>query len=104
MPEDTNLPGPHYALLEYARNMHQYTLELWLDLSRKLDSQNQQPNVPSAMPNGHADNAGQSGMTTESDLAESPQEWEGPLSPAASVAAYRTLVALSSVHAYDIAI
>lgn len=28
----------HYALLEYSRDMHQYTLELWMELSKKLEA------------------------------------------------------------------
>ncbi|CDO68257.1 hypothetical protein BN946_scf184842.g20 [Trametes cinnabarina] len=80
MPEDSSdQPGPHYALLEYARSMHQYTLELWLDLSRKLDAQNQPAGVPeSAMPNGLGRSASDDSMRSEgataSELAESPQD------------------------------
>ncbi len=28
---------PHYALLAYAQEMHQYTLELWMELTRKTE-------------------------------------------------------------------
>ncbi len=33
----------HFALLAYARDMHQYTLELWLDLNKKIDGHHALP-------------------------------------------------------------
>lgn len=80
--DDTNNAhaGPYYALLEYARNMHQYTLELWLELSKKLDAQGQF--VPPELPHGHPREDGHddgSHAAARSDRAsdidaESPQE------------------------------
>ncbi|KAI0755262.1 hypothetical protein C8Q80DRAFT_1266740 [Daedaleopsis nitida] len=41
MSEDIGASHPvHYALLAYARDMHQYTLELWTELSKKVDAAN----------------------------------------------------------------
>ncbi|KAI0328875.1 hypothetical protein GY45DRAFT_1372004 [Cubamyces sp. BRFM 1775] len=74
--------GPYFALLEYARNMHQYTLELWLELSKKLDAQGHF--VPPELRHGHPHNdegghddgshdAARSDGASDID-AESPQE------------------------------
>ena len=30
-----NSAHPHYALLAYAQEMHQYTLELWMEFTKK---------------------------------------------------------------------
>ncbi|KAI8978799.1 hypothetical protein BD414DRAFT_538715 [Trametes punicea] len=74
MPHDIR-NHPHYALLEYARNMHQYTLELWLELSKKLDVEQQGPGISSELPNGHFEDSEQSDRA--SDMAESPEEPQG---------------------------
>ncbi|KAH9851550.1 hypothetical protein C2E23DRAFT_886413 [Lenzites betulinus] len=76
MPQSTSIPTshPHFALVEYARDMHQYTLDLWLDLSKKLDAHDSRHPVPPALPS--RPNHGT--LRTDSDDvldAESPQEF-----------------------------
>ncbi|KAI0712554.1 hypothetical protein C8Q76DRAFT_797392 [Earliella scabrosa] len=39
MQDNMGSTHPHYALIEYARDMHQYTLELWMELSKKIDAE-----------------------------------------------------------------
>ncbi|KAI0357427.1 hypothetical protein OH77DRAFT_1519349 [Trametes cingulata] len=77
MPEDVSSTHPHYALLEYARDMHQYTLELWLELSKKLDAADHHQAVPPELPPRDRDSEDSPSARSEgsSDIdAESPQE------------------------------
>ena len=79
---------PHYALIEYARDMHQYTLELWMELSKKLDGVDHS-SVPMSQSGahsgpGHAHNSGDEDPSRgrpgsddhdrDSTEAESPQD------------------------------
>ncbi|OJT08077.1 hypothetical protein TRAPUB_1012 [Trametes pubescens] len=72
MPEPIGSNHPHFALLEYARDMHQYTLELWLDLSKKLDDGLP---VPPSLPRRHSTQAESPSDRPSSDFdTESPKE------------------------------
>ncbi|KAI0771181.1 hypothetical protein BD413DRAFT_64401 [Trametes elegans] len=65
-----------YALLEYARDMHRYTLELWLALSEKLDAA--PPAAPPAVPSDRPRQQPEGDMRPDarpSDVdADSPQD------------------------------
>ncbi|KAI0632437.1 hypothetical protein C8Q77DRAFT_1159069 [Trametes polyzona] len=73
MPEPFSNNHPHYALLEYARDMHQYTLELWHELSKKLDGGDQQHPVPPELPSRPNQSDSHSDRTSDIDV-ESPQD------------------------------
>ena len=64
---------PHYALLAYAQEMHQYTLELWLELSNKLDAQ-ERPTSNSERDSSNSVYEQPSRGGVASDDAESPQD------------------------------
>ncbi|KAI0647745.1 hypothetical protein C8Q79DRAFT_1008159 [Trametes meyenii] len=81
MPDQINGSHPHHALLEYARDMHQYTLELWLELSKKLDASGNGPQVVQPE-HGPSKDAAQSDQTNSDIDAESPQEFLRPGVPA----------------------
>ena len=78
MPEEVN--QPHYALLAYARDMHQYTLELWLELTKKLDGEDASsvPHHREGTDDDHAEEASQGAAASRpentSPEAESPQD------------------------------
>lgn len=68
MPEPIGANHPHFALLEYARDMHQYTLELW----KKLDDDHP---VPPSLPRRHSTQADSPSDRPNSDYdTESPKE------------------------------
>ncbi len=56
----------HVALLAYARDMHQYTLELWLDIHKKIDGDRDASSVPT-----HRDTA-QDGHHSDEDRVAGP--------------------------------
>ena len=78
MPEEVN--SPHYALRAYARDMHQYTLELWLELTKKLDGEDASsvPRHRKGIDDDHAAEASQGAAASRpentSPEAESPQD------------------------------
>ncbi|KAI0669211.1 hypothetical protein C8Q78DRAFT_1080503 [Trametes maxima] len=78
MPQQISGSHPHHALLEYARDMHQYTLELWLELSKKMhaSSSASQPVFPEHGPSKDAP------RPDRANSDESPQESFGSGIPA----------------------
>ena len=78
MQDNMGSTHPHYALIEYARDMHQYTLELWMELSKKIDAEGSR-SVPdtdaSATTNPGDEHAPRGGASSaDSTEAESPQD------------------------------
>ncbi|TBU61858.1 hypothetical protein BD310DRAFT_149375 [Dichomitus squalens] len=69
-----NAPA-HYALLAYAQEMHQYTLELWTELSNKLDAQGRPAATPTRdLPRNVYEQLPQGGASPDDTDAESPQD------------------------------
>ena len=63
-PADMASAHPQYALLAYARDMHQYTLELWMELSKKLeDASGASPSVPATAPSSPSTSSSPSSET-----------------------------------------
>ena len=81
-PADMASAHPQYALLAYARDMHQYTLELWMELSKKLEDASGAADAAAAVPataNGSPASSSssvgtESGQTPQDGEVESPEE------------------------------
>ena len=77
MAEDLGASQPHYALLAYARDMHQYTLELWMELNKKLDGTGEHAVPTSDLSTINLDehpDAPRRGAPSDDADAESPQD------------------------------
>ncbi|KAI1794867.1 hypothetical protein LXA43DRAFT_840880, partial [Ganoderma leucocontextum] len=65
----------HYALLAYAQEMHQYTLELWTEFSKKAQQPARGPVLPSNSDSSSTVNSSlpRGGAVSDDSEARSPQ-------------------------------
>ena len=85
MQDDISASQPQYALDAYARDMHQYTFELWFELSKKLESEG----LPTGPRSSSASTPSSSTASSRSSSADAGTKLAMPHAapPAASVAA-----------------